>query len=1187
MRSFLPFVFSLLLPALAAGQQISINEVMSSNHSVHADEFGEYSDWVELYNGGTNAVALDGWGLSDDAGEPFRWRFPDVRLESGAFLRVFASGRNVSSVVMHQETVVDLGDSWRYILGETEPPAEWKEQTFDAADWPEGPSGFGFGDDDDSTSVASDNPLEPRPVSIFVRTTFEVERLDEVLGMALHVDYDDGFVAYLNGTEIARANMGGEPPSHDRLADDDHEAALYRGGAPERFDVEQHSALLLEGTNTLAMQVHNAQEFSSDMSLIPFLTLQMSTAPAESRGLSPYIDLPLPNLHTAFAIDADGEAVYLSSPDGVVVDRVEVPALQSDLSWGRQPDGSGAWYYFYEPTPGAPNTTAAATGFAAPPEFVHAGGFYEGSAAVNLTAPAGAVIRYTLDGTEPTASSPRYDGPLDLTGTNVIRARTFAQGLLPSTVVTRTFFVDVPHPVPVLSLTTDPAGLFDRETGIYVRGPEAGGGFPYMGANFWKDWEREVHLEFFEPDGTLGFAGGAGIKIFGAWSRGYPQKSLSVFARGAYGMGVFEHPIFPELPLDKYEAFVLRNSGQDWTHTLFRDAFIQSLMDGTGLDRQAYRPALLYINGVFWGIHNLREKINEHFIAGHHDVEPDNIDLIERDEFVIHGDDRHYRRMSTFVRNHDPAREVNYDSLMKMIDVDNFIDYTSLFFYTMNYDWPWNNVKAWRPRRPDGRWRWISYDFDYSFNRIPRSAASRNIFEEIRSQNNVTVDLFYRLLRNDRSRSAFLNRFADHLNTRFSAPYVLAQIERFADRVRPLIPMHADRWRGSHSGPDWQGNAIGSLSEWKEHVQLLRDYAVRRAPVMRDHLVQEIGLPRGTGTVRLDAEPRDAGRIRINTIIPDDLPWSGVYFGDVPVTLTAVPNPGYRFSGWSMRGGLEGNPTQLAFEDGQLITARFEPVTARTSPAVINEINYNPPDHFDTEDWVELFNSTDAPLDLSGWTFKDGDDAHAFVLPEGTVLESGGYVVLVEDSARFGRLFADVVNYVGELGFGLSGDGELIRLYDEKGALVDSLTYGVTAPWPTKPDGTGATLALIDPFSENHLASSWTAAEPFGTPGVQNDAFPTAADPKEHPPPEYRLEGNYPNPFSAETRVAFSLPGRVDVSLRVYDLMGREVAVLVDSPLPPGRHEAVFDARDLASGAYFCRLDAGPVTRVHMMVRIK
>ncbi len=172
-------------------------------------------------------------------------------------------------------------------------------------------------------------------------------------------------------------------------------------------------------------------------------------------------------------------------------------------------------------------------------------------------------------------------------------------------------------------------------------------------------------------------------------------------------------------------------------------------------------------------------------------------------------------------------------------------------------------------------------------------------------------------------------------------------------------------------------------------------------------------------------------------------------------------------------------------------------VIGETGVAVINEINYNSPDDANTEDWIEIFNPGTESVNLSGWIFKDSDDDHAFQIPDGTILEAGSYLVIVEDADAFTEIHPNVTNYVGDTGFGLSGGGELIRLFDPNDTLVDFVEYDDNSPWPTEPDGDGPTLELMDPTMDNSLGESWQASYmDYGTPGAVNSAgqqhdFPT------------------------------------------------------------------------------------------------
>ncbi|MBU0712867.1 CotH kinase family protein [bacterium] len=1167
---------------------------MSSNLSTIADEDGDYPDWIELYNAGITTVNLQNYGLTDNLTDTFKWIFPDINILPNDYLLLFASEKNRLDHIIHIETIIDWHDNWNYFIGNSEPPADWREISFDDSEWLVGASGFGYGDDDDATVVGATSPI-----SVLIRKKFTAENINSILGMLFHVDYDDGFVAYLNGAEIARANVGtiGIPPPYDTFADAPREAEIYTGGKPEEYRIQDFQSLLQDGENVLAVQVHNVQVYSSDMSLIPFLTLEMNSIPENPRGPAPILEMPIPKLHTNFKLSSSGEQLALFNPEGVLIDSLTFEQLPADYSYGRKPDGETDWYIFNQPSPGASNSTTGYQGYVEEPEFSITGGFYSDFVDISINSPAEDVeTYYTLDGSTPTESSYIYTTPIHLESTTVLRASCFKDGYLQSKTITQSYLINTDFSLPVISLVTDSGNFFDTEIGIYVFGNDADTvNYPYWGSNFWEDWERPVHVELYEPDGQQGFSIDAGIKIYGSWSRLYPQKSLSVFARERYGYNKINYQIFPDLPINEYQAFILRNSGQDWGHTFFRDAMMQSLTaEATDVDVQAYRPAMVLLNGEIWGIHNIREKFNEHYIASHHGVDPDNIDMIERDNIIIHGDLVHYQSLIDFVENNDISLSDNYEYVRTQMDVENFLDYAASILYFAHSDWPWNNVKCWRPKTNTGRWKWMLFDTDYGFH-CGHFESWWNTFDEMRNQDNKdtgTTLLFFKLMDNENCRNYFINRYADLLNTVFNSVHVVQRINEMKAGILQDMPYHIQKWQYSFIGPWWLGKSIDSMEEWYSHIQVAIDFGLARADYVREHIVTEFSLQDGgIGTLILDILPNNSGNIKINSYVIKTYPWSGKYFIQVPIQLTAIPRIGFKFAGWTGITGQDSQSVTINITDDQQITALFEPDSESTEPIVINEINYNSSSDFNTEDWIEFYNTTDNTIDLSGWIFQDSNDNHSFIFPAGTSLSSRGYIVICRDHNAFTQLFPSVSNYLGDFNFGLSSDGELVRLCDAQGNFVDSLIYGVQSSWPTEPNGNGPTLALKDPCSDNSLPDNWTASANHGTPGEINDVYNEFIESNAGKFPEsYTLYQNYPNPFNSITNIRYGIPERSNVDIKIYDLLGREIITLICKDQDTRYYNIIWDAKDrygnnVTSGIYLYRIVATSGDR--MVVKAK
>lgn len=1159
-------------------QQVFINEIMSSNGVTIPDEDGDFSDWIEIFNQDDSEVDLSGYGLSDDTGAPYKWILPSISIAPKEHLVIFASDKNRTEYVRHWETVIDWGDDWKYRLGTSEPPVSWKNLGFDDLTWLSGPSGFGYGDDDDSTIVPTSTN------SVYIRKTFSVQDVSDIKMVVLHVDYDDAFVAYLNGVEISRANIGtvNIPPPYNASATDFTEPVIIYGGRPNTYIIQNYQSLLQNGDNVLAIQVHNYGTGSSDLTLIPFLSLGMNSVPATPNGANPLLDLPNKFLHTNFKLSSAGETIVLTNSANGTVDEVTFGSIGPDISYGRQPDGSSSWFLFSEATPGDSNTTTGFTGTVSVPQVSVNGGFYTAPVSVVITpASFNDNVYYTLDGSAPKETSAPYINPIQISSTQVLRTKAFRTGFLPSKTITNSYFVNFSTALTVVSLSTDPDNLFDEEFGIYAMGDSAETSFPYFGANFWQDWEKPVHVELFETNGSKGFGIDMGAKIFGGWSRGNAQKSFALFARGQYGESILNYKLFDELPFEEYESFVLRNSGNDWGSTMFRDALMTSLVDGIDIDKQDYRPAVLFINGEYWGIQNIREKVNEHFLAQHHNVNPDSVDILEYFGEVVQGDSTEYLALHSFIENNSMAVPTNYEFVKTQMEVDNFIKYFVSQIYFDNQDWPGSNIKYWK-KSSNGKWRWILFDTDFGFGIWSSNAYQNNTLQFALEPNGPGwpnppwSTLFLRkLLENNSFKNDFINYFADLSNTNFKPATVVDKINSMASVIHQEIPRHSARWNQF------------TYNQWLTNLQNMRNFGNQRITYMQTHFMQKFNLS-GFASVNIFISDTSMGSIKLNSLKINSPTWSGNYFLSIPINISAKPKTGFRFVRWEGSNTSTNDSLTITLNGGLTLNAVFEIDSNFSAPEiVINEISYNPSLSFNTEDWIEIYNNGESDVDISGWIFKDSDDAHIFSIPQGTILQKDDYLVICIDTLLFKPLFPLVNNYIGNTGFGLSGSGELIRLYDNQMTIMDSLVYDDNAPWPTEPDGNGPTLSLKNPDFDNTLGENWAASIGYGTPGKINDTYVNVEDEERILPTEYALMQNYPNPFNPTTSINYSIPKASSVSLKVYDIIGNEVATLVNEFKNPGNYLVQFDASKLSSGVYFYRIQADYFTSTKKLLLLK
>ena len=1038
--------------------QIHINEIMSSNTNTIYTSDGDTPDWIELYNTNDTIVNLNGYGLSDDIEEPFKWVFPDINIPPNEYLLVFASGDD-QSIIQHWETVIDWGDDWSYFIGTHEPPTNWKELGFDDSVWPEGPSGFGYGDGDDATII-------PAIMSVYVRKSFTIESIDNILDIILHVDYDDAFVAYINGTEVARSNIGtvGIPPAFNEGADAWREALMFTGGMPEEFQID---AILQDGGNILSIQVHNFDQFSSDLSLIPFLTLGMSQVPDNPQGTPDILNYGTSGfLETNFKISSDGEHILLSDPSEFIIDQVDSLMIPEDISYGRQPDGSDTWMFFSEPTPGESNSTQGSNAFCDFPEFSIEGGVYSSAVEVLITTSlTDYPIFYTLDGSDPTINSSIYDSPVVIGQTKVLRAAIISSDCISNEITTKTYLINEESNLPTVSLATDPYNLFDEEYGIYVLGNNYENWNPFFGANFWEDWERPIHIEFFEPDGTLGFAQDAGVKIFGGWSRAMAQKSLAIFARSEYGNNEINYQIFPDKSIDSFKSIVLRNSGNEWfgfeaqaNATMFRDGMHTSLMDNTGIDHQEYRPAVVYLNGEYWGIHNIREKVNEEFLASNNPgVDPDELDELEFGGDIIEGDNQDYLGMIDFVENNDLSNPNNYLIVEEQVDIENFIDYYIIQIYVGNTDWPGNNIKFWRPHIEGAKWKWILYDTDFGFGLFDWWASNvyHNTLLFALDDNGPdwpnppwSTLLFRSLMENDEFQNKFINHFCYYLSTRFEPSYVENHISDIVDNIAPEMPNHISRWGGN-------------MGTWNQSINFVQEFGALRADIVFNHVGNYFGFNE-TSNLEISSSPEEGGSLYTsNQGIPEN-PWEATYFNGIPIEITAVPNPGYIFSHWSGPGIVFEPTITLTLSNDINLTAIF--VEDSDPPIiVINEfLTDNESIIADEtgvyEDWIELYYNTTQTINLEGFSLSDDlNETNMWLFPDIEVIGEGYLLIWADDDVEDGELHAN---------FQLSGSGEDIGLFDVNGNLIDGLSFGEQGEdisYGRIPDGLGEWQSLNYP----------------------------------------------------------------------------------------------------------------------------
>lgn len=1020
----------LCVAVTAGGQPIVINELVSSNTRGLVDESGTTPDWVELFNPGLTDVSVSGYGLSDDPALPFKWVFSNATVRAQSFLVVYADGQNRQSLLQPSLSPDQIGGLVGWFKASevvTNDAASIRKSgnLMFLKRWNDRRNnGLAF-----NQSVNTQQPIySPAATNGSAPASLRFDGTDDVMSLAAPFGTNDFSIVFVargrasheidaastsgvGGTSGQRyffgANHGGATASGMGISMGTNGMSVYEhgdgympalasmagsfGNAYQVLGVRYRSKtpdLFWQGILASAGLTSPRASVSAPTSLgsgaygawpgelTELLLFNRPLTDAEMLGLQRFLAdayrLPLrTSFHASFALSGKGETLYLTRPDGVVVDRVTYPGdLPSEAGYGRQPDGVGPWYYFSSPTPGASNLTAAASELLDAPRFSHPSGAYSNAFSLVLSTPnAGVSIRYTLDGSEPTEKSLLYTGPLTITNREatpnvlsliptvpggiappsalvnkltLVRARAFKAGGFPAPSVSRSYLVNPKgarrYSVPFVSLVTDKANFFDDNIGIYVPGNAPGGNYAQSG----DAWERPGHVDLIETNGLAAFSQETGIRMHGNTSFGAPIKGLRLHPLNDPGTGPFEYRIFPERPVDQYNRLLLRPSGQDYNLTMFRDVFMQSLGADLKLDTQASRPSVLFVDGEYWGIHHLQEAFEGGYFASRQPgVDPNNVDYLEGFAGAVEGDTVRWTQMMDYLQSHPVADASNFLGLRSYMDIENFGDFKICEIYF--YRWDIGNHRLWRPRTPEGRFRWILFDCDVGwggFWAVPPAWAFPMLDYDLEpngpwtqyssnpggnDHNGPAVTYLLRsLIVNSDFKRDWINRWADVLNTTFHSNNVLSRIDSYARQLAPEMKEHVDRW-----------HAPASISEWSNQVAVLRDFAVRRPAAMRQQLASRFGLA-GTLNVTLSVDDTNAGSIHFNSIdvsAPSSAPWTGVYFKGHPVMATALANPGYRFVGWLEQPG--GAQTLHLTPNGALsLTARFvlDPSTLTQNP---------------------------------------------------------------------------------------------------------------------------------------------------------------------------------------------------------------------------------------------------------------
>lgn len=868
-------------------------------------------------------------------------------------------------------------------------------------------------------------------------------------------------------------------------------------------------------------------------------------------------------LHLGFKLSKDGEQIVLVSSNGLtIIDSITYKPQTTNISMGRYPDGQDFWFYYNQPTPGDENLSGY-LGVADSVTYSSPAGIYSTSLSLNISDddPLTNIV-YTTDGSNPDSLSPIMPDPLVLTSSSVIRARALKDNYIDGPIVSNAYYIDKDFNLPVLTLITDPDNMFDSEIGIYAN-------WDRYGFNF----ERDVHVQYFKD--RLEFSIPSGIRIQGSTSRSRSKKSFRLFFRDSYGAEQLEYPLFDGSHVQTFINIVLRAGYDDDVQmsngTLLRDPLVSETWYDLNQLSSLSNFAVLYINNDYWGIYNIRESINEFFFQDHLDFQ--SFDLMRFEKYgavVKYGSREAWDNFWDFVATGDFANETDYAEMQSRVDMDNLLALQAIIQCTQYRSWSWGCF-AYKDVDPAAKWQFTIWDMDRAYTDLNWDGFYNYNITANEKWANLLVQ---KLLHNQDFKYAFINRVADYLNSYCSIESMITRLDSLVAIIEPEMPNEVDRW-----GVE--------LSKWESSVEFLRNFARQRPDIVRNQILSEYGIS-DTINVKLITDLA-RGNLKLNTLTIAKYPWSGTYFTNVPITLTATPKPGYKFAGWIPESYPSDQRTiTINSSENVNIQAIFE--LDPTASIVINEINYNSHKDVDPGDWIELYNPNDFEVDLSGCQLKDENTSgYIFQIPSSQTIYPHDFLVICESMYDFKNIFPDIDNCIGDfggsLGFGLSGSGEKIQLLNNLNHIIDEVSYDDTIPWPIEADGQGYTLELIDSNTDNSVAENWRASQKVGgSPGEKNSVTNIDAQRIDAKPLSFQLFQNYPNPFNPKTVISWQLPVGSKVDLNIYNILGEKITTLVSEYKQPGNYSINWNAAGYPTGIYFYQLKTDKFNAVGKMI---
>ena len=923
LRNLTPLIAFFLLCSITANSQIVINEGSNKNFNTLLDEDGESEDWIELYNTADTAVQLLGYSLSDNSNST-QWIFSEYLLPAHSYLIVFCSGKNrFYDAPFHTGvTITDFTPTIGWNSHVMNDPFQWN------------------GVDDLVINVCAYNDHEYNSNSIFNQSEVNfnacISRVNDNSDASCSSSTGDLHTTrpniQLNGIVIGDQTIHNTnttyPAPYGNWYWCSRHQFLYR--AEELLD----AGITPGPINTLAWDVvATGNDFYNSIE-ISFKQMQLDELDAN------FINSAGQYFHTNFKISAEGETISLYTPDGILVDELWIHCPIHTTSQGKYPDGNGSTELFSTPTPGASNNVSETSqGVLSAPIISVATGVYSSLQQVQLfnSDLLNASIYYTTNGDEPTPSSQLYEAgtSIPIFQSGVIRARAYLDGYTASEISSATYLLNINHITPIVAITIDNAHLYGTN-GIFD--------------NWQQDWERYAQMTYFDSTQAhhvlfhrqiaMQIDGGAG------GSRSNPQHSFRVeMDKSAFSEQEVLYPLLSNRPeRARYSRLYFRNGSNQWLTLPYKDAcLVEAMADNTNTYYSAMRPVSVYINGQYFGLYEMREKLDKEYYEVYDQVASQSpMDVLSVSYWynlilrATAGDAQNYYNALQSLDALDPQSATYLEEANAIFDLENMTDYIIAQSWISNYDWPYNNIKMHRSDDSQQRWRYSLIDLELSLNPNGWTSCEDNGLQHALNDgpSNDYIYPWFKSMQNTEYYHYFINRFADLMNTNYRPERLLAIENRYFNEWVMEMPKEYQRW-----ADPW--DVQSDMEDFYERHLILQEELECKSDVMFDHVQNTLDLE-GQFDLTLNVLPEGAGTIRINTITPTSYPWNGIYYRGIPIELTAIANEGYTFSQWQpnpwISDTLNSYWSQALDLDAINFTALFEPtinaISNRTTSAL-------------------------------------------------------------------------------------------------------------------------------------------------------------------------------------------------------------------------------------------------------------